>query len=292
MEDRRLLHIGIAVAVVLIVFLIWWLWPPTARSDRASIDPNSQRVSINVLANDSDLFGRRFFIKDWSKTANGGTVMLAPGGVQLVYEPPPGHSVASDTFTYSIWTRHGFPSTATVTVAIKSGLTTAALGTKPGWRKVAVRVPTTAANFSADCPRGEAHSTSQRAPLPKEYRNCFAIYFSWDSSRAFNEHARAVKALLEKVAKEAAGKTAIVEGFTDTSGVHYMALSKKRACSVASALKSDGLGSASIETLAKGTEDPAVATAGDVRDRLNRRVEIRFLAGVPQLNADTVACDR
>lgn len=280
MEDKRLLRIGVAVAGVLILFLIWWLWPPTANPDRASIGPKSQSVTINVLANDTDIFGRNFFIKTWTNGANGGTVALAPAGSGLVYSPPRDGAPISDTFTYSIWTRHGFPSTAAVSVAIK-----------PVSVKL-IREPVPVADAAPDCPRGEAHSESQHTPLPKQYGDCFAIYFSWKDGKVFDQHARAVKSILETIAKSSTGKTVYVEGFTDTSGVHFDELSKARACSAVGALKSAGLSEVRVVAFARGNSNPAAATGKGVRDRLNRRVEIRLGTGGTELQGNDVQCSR
>jgi hypothetical protein len=281
MDDNRWLwRIGWLVVIALILFLIWWLWPPTANPDSAILGSASRTKTIDVLANDSDLFHRNFFIKDWSNGAKGGTVALATDGHELVYTRPKNGRLTSDSFTYSIWTKHGFPSSASVTVA---------LGTSD-WKKVSVRVHVAVTGVDS-CPRGEVHTTNQSAPQPKQYGNCFAVYFSWRNTKVFSEHARAVKAMLREIVKQTSGKTVVIDGYTDTSGVHYMSLSKERACSALKGLKLAGLNAPAF-IFADGTNDPEATTAPEVKEHLNRRVEITIAANAPQQSPGTVQCPK
>ncbi len=218
MEDNRWLwRIGWLVVIALVLFLIWWLWPPTANPDSVVLDPAARTRRIDVLANDTDLFHRNFFIKDWSNGANGGTVALAPDGHELVYTRPKNSGVALDSFTYSIWTRHGLPSSTSVTVSLAGKQAASAASSAPA---------PAPASAPAGCPRGETHTSNPSTPLPKQFGNCFAVYFSWRNTKVFSEHAKDVKTMLREIAKQAADKVVLINGYTDTSGEHYMQLSK------------------------------------------------------------------
>ncbi|HWU25582.1 MAG TPA: OmpA family protein [Rhizomicrobium sp.] len=291
-DNRWLRSVAWLVAVALILFLVWWLWPPMANPDHAAIVSGQSDKAVDVLANDYDLFGRRIYIKSWSNGANGGRVALVAG--KLNYRAAENRGVTFDVFSYTIWTGHGFPATASVAMTINGNGDSKPSG---AWVKITQRLPETvspapspASVTAMDCPRGRSHSTDPATPAPKQYGNCFAIYFSWDNGKVFAEHRRAIRAMLSEIAKEAAGKAILINGYTDTSGVHYAALSKARACSVADALKADGLESPEGRAYAVGIADPAVTTPKDVRERLNRRVEIRILSATSQPTTDVVQC--
>ncbi len=284
MEDNRWLwRIGWLVVIALILFLIWWLWPPTANPDSAALGLDARTKTIDVLANDSDLFHRNFFIKDWSNGANGGTVALAPDGHELVYTRPKGSGVPLDGFTYSIWTRHGLPSSTSVTVSL--------VGSQAAHAAPSAPAVAATPNTPAGCPRGEAHTINPRTPTPKQYGNCFAVYFSWRNVKVYSEHARAVKAILREIVKQAAGKALLINGYTDTSGERYMQLSHERACSAARGLKALGLKSP-VYVFAMGTEDPEATTAAEIRERLNRRVEITIAGSATQPSSGAVNCSK
>ncbi len=288
-DNRWLRRVAWLVAIALILFLIWWLWPPMANPDHATVASGEGGRAINVLSNDRDLFGRPIYIKSWSNGTNGGRVALA--GNKLVYSAPTDHSVKFDIFSYTIWTGHGFPSSASVAVTINANGEEMLAKNTPRPKPATLAgsqglVPTPA----IDCPRGEAHTTAALTPLPKQYGNCFAIYFAWDDANLFADHAHAVKAMLALIAKRAVGKAVLIDGYTDTSGIHYTELSRARACAVAQALGAGGLGSAKL-AYAVGTADPAVTTETEVRERLNRRVEIRIVPDGSAPTTDLVQCE-
>jgi outer membrane protein OmpA-like peptidoglycan-associated protein len=85
--------------------------------------------------------------------------------------------------------------------------------------------------------------------------------------------------VLEQVKQEAAVRPApeiTVIGHTDRVGSveHNDALSKKRAELVSGALTSAGIPAAQIEVAGRGEREPVVATADEVAEPRNRRVEI------------------
>jgi hypothetical protein len=286
MDDNRWLwRIGWLVVLALVLFLIWWLWPPTAVPVSAVLDPAARATTIDVLANDSDVFHRQFFIKDWSNGAHGGTVALAPDGRELLYTRPKDGGITSDSFTYSIWTRHGFPSSASVVVNIPVS--------HPSHVDLIIveKGPpaTTVAITSDECPRGQPHTTNPSTPLPKQYGDCFAIYFSWRNVKVFSEHAGVAEAMFGEIVKQAPGKVVLINGYTDTSGEHYMQLSKERACSALRGLKLAGL-KAPAYAFADGTNDPEATTSPEIKERLNRRVEITIAETAPQQSPGTVQC--
>ena len=86
---------------------------PVAKNDDAKTNDN-QAVTIDVLANDTDLDGDTLSIVDFSSSANG-RVDLIDG--QLQYTPTVG-SPATDTFTYTINDGNGQEASATVTINV------------------------------------------------------------------------------------------------------------------------------------------------------------------------------
>ncbi len=67
-----------------------------------------------------------------------------------------------------------------------------------------------------------------------------------------------------------------IAGYTDLSGTqqYNLALSKRRADTVKSALVKDGVPASAIDAKWFGEENPRVPTANGVREPQNRRVEI------------------
>ncbi len=277
--DRKVVQwLGVVIAIAMLVFGLWWFWPPAANPDSATVDAGSIAKNIDVLANDTDLFHRRMILKEWSQGANGGAVALTEGGTQLAYTTPLDRNVASDSFTYTIWSGHGFSSTATVNVTIRTALPPAALNNASG--------------DIGQCPRGREHSANAATPLPQNFGNCTAVYFAWLESRVGFEHAKDVRRALRRIAAIATGKHVLVAGYTDTSGVNHLELSKKRACSAVKELHAFGMKAASVSVSARGAKDLAVTTDVGVKEPLNRRVEITIAADPfsPGQIEDTAQC--
>ncbi|WP_136635757.1 Ig-like domain-containing protein [Pseudooceanicola onchidii] len=86
---------------------------PVAADDTASVDEDAS-VTIDVLANDTDVDGDTLTISDVSDPANG-TVEIVDG--KLVYTPDADFN-GTDTITYTVTDPDGLTDTATVTVTV------------------------------------------------------------------------------------------------------------------------------------------------------------------------------
>ena len=88
--------------------------PPAAAPDSIGVRLGAPATSIPVLANDSDRDGGPLAIVSATQPGHG-TVVVAPGGGGLTYEPHPGHcGGVPDHFTYSV--NGGSSASVTVTV--------------------------------------------------------------------------------------------------------------------------------------------------------------------------------
>lgn len=101
----------------------------------------------------------------------------------------------------------------------------------------------------------------------------FTIYFGWNSSKLTG----AANDLIAEISNYAAGLeggNVSLEGHADRSGpdAYNMTLSRNRAAAVAGALSARNITDVSIS--AAGETRPAVPTADNVREPLNRRVEV------------------
>ncbi|MDH5189113.1 MAG: OmpA family protein [Rhodospirillaceae bacterium] len=103
----------------------------------------------------------------------------------------------------------------------------------------------------------------------------YLVFFDWDKSDITPEAGAIIK-----TAAANAGEMGVVRlvltGHADTSGPknYNLALSKKRADAVSSSFLNMGFKQGEISVLAKGEEDPLIATGDGVREPQNRRVEI------------------
>ncbi len=88
---------------------------PTAMDDQASVDEDSS-ITIDVLANDSDLDGDSLSVTDVSEPQHG-TVTINDDGT-VSYTPAENYN-GPDSFTYTISDGNGGTSTATVNVCVK-----------------------------------------------------------------------------------------------------------------------------------------------------------------------------
>lgn len=86
---------------------------PVATSDTATTTAGTA-VTINVLANDTDVDGNPLTIASFSQGKNG---IVTKSGNNLIYTPKSGYS-GTDTFTYRIMDGHGGESTGTVNITI------------------------------------------------------------------------------------------------------------------------------------------------------------------------------
>lgn len=105
----------------------------------------------------------------------------------------------------------------------------------------------------------------------------FMVYFDWDSAE-LSADARAEIAEAADAFKAEAPVQLLLKGHADTSGPDYYNndLSKRRAAAVRAALEAEGVPADSIDTWGYGEGDLAVWTEDNVRERMNRRVEIIF----------------
>ncbi len=110
----------------------------------------------------------------------------------------------------------------------------------------------------------------------------FSVYFPWDKS-ALTDQAKAVVANAASIANQCSVSGIVIEGHTDSSGTqsYNVGLSNRRANSVESELRSNGITTTNITKSAKGETALAVSTGDGVREPLNRRTEvtIRLIPG-------------
>ena len=105
-------------------------------------------------------------------------------------------------------------------------------------------------------------------------KQVFIVFFEFDKSSLTPDGKKIVDAA---AAAFNAGKSGVaIAGYTDLSGTqqYNLALSKRRADTVKSALVKDGVPASAIDAKWFGEENPRVPTANGVREPQNRRVEI------------------
>jgi len=114
-------------------------------------------------------------------------------------------------------------------------------------------------------------------PVEPEPVGPFVVYFDWDSAELTAE-ARAEIAEAADLAIEKAPIKLLLKGHADTTGAdnYNVDLSKKRAKAVQDALVAAGVSADSISTWGYGEGELAVWTNDNVRERMNRRVQIIF----------------
>lgn len=113
------------------------------------------------------------------------------------------------------------------------------------------------------------------APPPPAPVRQFTVYFEFDKSSLTPEGSKVVQDAAASY-KETGSARISVAGYTDLSGTqkYNLALSKRRADTVRTALVQQGVPDNVIEETWHGKENPAVPTADGVREPRNRRVEI------------------
>jgi outer membrane protein OmpA-like peptidoglycan-associated protein len=105
-------------------------------------------------------------------------------------------------------------------------------------------------------------------------KQMFIVFFEFDKSALTADGKKVVDAA---AAAFKSGKPGVaIAGYTDLAGTqqYNLALSKRRADVVKSALVRDGVSAAAIDESWHGKENPRVPTADGVREPQNRRVEI------------------
>jgi len=123
----------------------------------------------------------------------------------------------------------------------------------------------------------ELTAPMEQVVMIEERATEFIVYFGWDRS----DLSPLAQSFLDDVAVEADIQNpgaVSVAGFTDTSGSasYNMALSQRRASTVADYLAAHGVNPAIMDVGWFGENDLAVETADGVREPNNRRVEIVF----------------
>jgi outer membrane protein OmpA-like peptidoglycan-associated protein len=105
-------------------------------------------------------------------------------------------------------------------------------------------------------------------------KQVFIVFFEFDKSSLTADGRRVVDAA---AAAFKSGKSGVaIAGYTDLAGTqqYNLALSKRRADTVKTALVRDGVPAAAIDEQWFGKQNPRVPTADGVREPQNRRVEI------------------
>jgi outer membrane protein OmpA-like peptidoglycan-associated protein len=106
----------------------------------------------------------------------------------------------------------------------------------------------------------------------------FTVYFATGSAE-LNPEARGTIHDAAEAAKEGQAANLLLEGHTDTQGgeLYNLDLSRKRAVAVQSALVDEGIPKNRISLVWYGESQPAVSTADNTAEPLNRRVVIQIL---------------
>jgi OOP family OmpA-OmpF porin len=103
----------------------------------------------------------------------------------------------------------------------------------------------------------------------------FRLYFLKDTDTLTLESEQQYRAVFDDIKRRPVYQVEVI-GYTDTLGTpaHNQQLSLKRAEAIRDRLVHDGLSANSISVAGRGELDPAVATAPQVSEPRNRRVEI------------------
>ncbi|WP_439816412.1 OmpA family protein [Zavarzinia sp. CC-PAN008] len=115
------------------------------------------------------------------------------------------------------------------------------------------------------------------APMPPEVARNFLVFFDWDSTEILPQAEDTIRQAV--AAAQQVGVTRIdLTGHADRSGSpgYNLALSERRAQSVANAMVALGVPASDIMLVGRGEEQPLVPTPDGVREPQNRRVEIVF----------------
>lgn len=130
-----------------------------------------------------------------------------------------------------------------------------------------------------DKPATAAAAVKQVAIPDVSRLNCvpgpYIAYFDWDRSSLTPEAASSLDLAVSRW-RQCGGGRVMVAGHTDTteSAAYNIGLSQRMASSVQQYLEAQGIPGAMITTQAFGESRPRVRTGDDVREGLNRRVEV------------------
>jgi len=130
--------------------------------------------------------------------------------------------------------------------------------------------------FDAALKRLEERPKMMAKPMKKKKKKKgdqkFVVYFDHNSAAL---SPAGMKTVVD-VRRLPSRKTVVVSGHTDTSGsrAYNESLAEKRANVVAGALKASGIKAYKIFVEAFGEDDPAMVTEDNVRETLNRRVNV------------------
>jgi OmpA-OmpF porin, OOP family len=113
------------------------------------------------------------------------------------------------------------------------------------------------------------------APPPPQPEHNFIVFFDFDKS-TLTAAGRKVVDAAAALAQQNVPMHIQVNGYTDTVGTqqYNLALSRRRADTVRSALERDGVGANRIAVMGYGKENLRVATPDGVKEPQNRRAEI------------------
>ncbi|MFM9889318.1 MAG: OmpA family protein [Rickettsiales bacterium] len=114
------------------------------------------------------------------------------------------------------------------------------------------------------------------APPEKPKLDITVLYFPFDSDSLGTSAKKVIGGLVEKIRTASAEARITINGHTDRAGSepYNINLSERRAHYVQRALVKAGIPEKRTQAFGFGESDPAVATADDVREAKNRRVEI------------------
>lgn len=112
--------------------------------------------------------------------------------------------------------------------------------------------------------------------VPASLPNDGMVYFALDSDQLDAEDEALLDDIIAAV-KESGPSKIVVRGHADRSGPddYNLALSERRAETIAAALVAAGIPADSVRTMGRGETDPAVATEDGVAMRQNRRAAIQ-----------------
>ncbi len=107
--------------------------------------------------------------------------------------------------------------------------------------------------------------------------NVYIVFFAFDQS-VITPVANAVLDDVAQDFRDGEASKIVLAGHADTSGpdAYNLALSERRARTVAAALEDKGVGQDALDIMWYGETQPRIATGDGVREPQNRRVEIEF----------------
>ncbi len=140
-----------------------------------------------------------------------------------------------------------------------------------GWQQE--RIDECRDNFHAALSQLKGAHVAGKAGAPDT--SAYIVYFAWGQATVTREGQRVIDEVVQEVKPEGTYEITL-NGHTDTTGrqEYNLRLSERRAEAVKKRLIDGGVSAVAIKIFAFGESDPAVATADDANEPLNRRVEI------------------